>query len=332
MAGFAITIPAPNDSETGRRTEGRLATLAVLTASTISVPIGGAVFVGSYLHPIFQFLATVGGVVAAGGLTSGLLRTSLVYNPEWRGYLTNNPFKGRDPGGGNIAYGPGVHVAYPWEQRNKKGTYPLDVTTTTQQVTVSTKTAKVVVTYSYGWAISLENINQFVGTGPATVHTIFTGFIDSFLIAQYAGKTAERVRSSITETNELLEQTFIAQPATGGQTLPTRLGQEAGVIPSLLVIKSIALADQAQATRDAIDESAQYSKAIAALLGITPAELKRRLGDGRLAHEDYMELLNRVMATSDNATMQLQVFEARGIAAAITNALGNLLGIGGRRG
>ncbi|MFA5942290.1 MAG: hypothetical protein WC798_01305 [Candidatus Paceibacterota bacterium] len=235
-----------------------------------------------------------------------------VYNPEWTGYVTQDIFRGT-----MIPYGPGFHFSHWWEERNKQGNYSLKVITRDFRADVATQTAKVEISGKYEYAIDLALIVRAIGVDETTIESGITAFIESFLTSQCAGENADDVRKSIDKLNDNLADEFMClqeqhenfECEEENKELAS-FGNKYGFITVSVVIDNIKLPEAAQKTRDAIDEAVALHSVVAAMYGISSEELKNMLASKTISVKDYNTMLNRALAASDNAKMNLNVIEA----------------------
>ncbi len=296
--GFRIEIPPPSDSEIDRDRFSRWVVLIICLFLALFVPVGLAYMMGMALHPLVAKITLLVGIAVSGFIIKTTSSRFYVYNPEWTGYVTNNPFSHN-----NVPYGPGFNPAFFWEQRNKDGIWPLDVQTVAFEVKVSTKTSAVIVTVDYGWAVALRSINQFIGIDLSTVHEAFTGYVSSFLTARFANIDAEEARASVGEANADMSEQFMK---TGIMRL---FLSQFGIRTALIFIKGVAFPEAVQRTRDSVDEARQFSAVVAGMLSISPEELAERIKNGVITPDQYAKFLTQALIVSDNAKGVVHIFE-----------------------
>jgi len=301
--GYRIDLKTPYDNQiTSRDRFGRGVNLVASLLLMYLLPAWFFWYWGSIMG-----IPIIGGFIgfAVGGYVAARLIPSrfLINNPEWTAYVTQNMFTGK-----MVPYGPGLHPSYWWEQHSKEGNYPLNVITRSFTTSIATKTSKVVIGVEYEYAISLKDIMRAIGIDESTIENGITAFIESFLISRCARDDAEKVRGDIDALNEALANEFM-ETETGGRD-PRSFENTYGFVTVGIVISSIALPEAVQKTRDAVDEAAQLHAVVAKLYGLPPEELSRKLASKEISLKDYNTMLNRAMATSDNAKMDVTVLEA----------------------
>lgn len=313
--GYRIDVHPPHDREVLQRDKwSRWICLVCIVIITTLVPIMFAAYWGSFIGSFFTKVGILAGLAIAAALLSRVLPRLLISNPEWAGYVTLDPFRGE-----NVAYGPGLHPAFPWEERNADGNYPLEVITKTFEVSIQTKTARVIVKGVFEYQVDLPNITTFIGIAESTIDEGFTAFIETFLVEELAAKTAQEALTKVGDLNTILENEFMGVVTSTGDTV-TAFEQENGIRAVSLVVTRIELPAAVQKTRDAIDEGKAIFGVVAAMLGLTEDELKaKRSGDPKeISDERYDALVDQAMAVSDNAEMKI----VKGnVSAALANTL-----------
>ncbi len=326
--GYRIKFEKPADSQIPNSERSRLFRLFTCLLSSAAVILAPVLLFG-YLGKVFGY-ETVGsfiGIAAGFWLLSFVTPRMFIYNPEWAGYVTQDPLFGT-----MVPYGPGFHLSHWWEQRNASGNYSLKVITRPFSVSIPTRTSKVVVNGEYGYAISLPEITRTVGVDETTIEGGLTAFTGSFLSQECAKGPAEEVRAGVGDLNKKLSTEFMGHAGSNSDhpdSVPKLFEKTYGFKTVSVVIVNIELPEAVQKTRDAIDEAEKLHEVMAKLLGIDLGELARMKKSKEISDKDYQNLLNRAMAISDNATMDIQVIEGD-VAAAIANLVGGQSGKGGR--
>lgn len=300
--GYRINLQRPKDSDVSRVRWTRWVMFVGALVCIIGAPTALIGWWGSMAD--YPNLGILIGFGVGGWFASRIIPDRMViYNPEWTGYVTQNMFKGT-----MIPYGPGLHFSHLWEERNKAGNYSLKVVTRPFETSISTKTSKVVVKGEYEYAICLARIESAIGVGESTIEDGLTAFIESFLISKCDHADAEEVRGMIVGLNDDLADEFMDTENAGKK--PSHFEENYGFVTVSIVIDNIAFPEAVQKTRDAIDEAVQLHQVVAAMYGITPKALARKLSQKEISVKDYNTMLNRAMAASDNAKMDIHVIEA----------------------
>ncbi len=314
-AGYAITFDPPDDSDISWVDRNRLSRLAIVSAVALVTAAGPAIFgalIGSIFGPIGALIVGVAGFGVGGFLLARLSHRLFVYNEEWQAYLTQDPFSGQ-----NIPYGPGLHLSHVWEERNKNGNYSLTVVTKQFEVAVQSKTAKVTVTGQFQYSIDLSNIKRFIGISASTVEDGLTAFIESFLTRELARDDAEHARQNTDDINKKLKKEFM-----GEDDAIIDFEQKYGIITVNLILKTIKLPEEAQKTRDSVDEAKTLMQIVAELSGMSVADYQTKRTSGEISADQHKQLLDRAMAVSgNNAKINVNTIESSGGNNAVTPML-----------
>lgn len=300
-ARFVIDIKPPHDKEIEEKDRGRFErwfSLLTTIAIVIVVPTGFFAFVGSLLNSFFTSVGLLIGIGVGGFILSRLAHRLITYNPEWRAYVTNDGFKGT-----MVPYGPGYHPSHAWEERTKTGNYALDVITQPFTVVVPTKTAALTGTGTFQYRVNIKRLKNFVGVNDqSTIDNGLVAFIKSYLTAKLADQDAEKARNSIEKINQELTEEFMGHKPDGGVT-PVEFEDAYGIITVNAILDGLAFSEAVQKTRDAIDEGEVLNKVVAAMLGISPAALARRMKSGEIKQADFDKYLGNALAVSENAPL-----------------------------
>ncbi|MDB5244813.1 MAG: hypothetical protein JWN18_683 [Parcubacteria group bacterium] len=314
-----IQIEKPRDSVTSRDWAFRWMVNMVISALVICVPLFALLYVGGRLdHPLIG--GTIGYVVGIWVL-SLLLPRMIVSNPEYTGYVTLNSFK---PGDAEmVTYGPGFHMALPWEERNANGTYSLRVITREFTLTTPTKSSAITIEGRLFYNASLKFLENAVGVDKEVVEEGNIAFIDSYLITKLSEIDAEEAASKIKQIGIDLNKDFRDTPAiTGvGTATPEEFEKKFGYSTAAIAIDKVILAPKVQEAIDAISEARKMNEIATGLLGISQADLAEMLKNKIITVKQVKEMLDRALVTSGNATMQLNVVEGE-MAAAVASFLG----------
>lgn len=321
--GYRSRVEVQHDRMAVRNKFGRQVRFIIILAFLLAFPIYTVGYAGWYL---FDYEGTghfVGSILSMLLILWITPTRQLVYNPENSAYLTQNMWTGDvEP------YGPGLHSSDPWENRNADGNFSLRVITRSIDLTVSTATTAVTAKIVFSTMISLEYLPKAVVSNAANNEKSLIAFIKSFLSSRWAGQSADYVRSHVGEYNNSLATEFLDE-RRDSPNHPSNLETNFGFRTVSVVIETIALPPDVQATRDAHGETIEMFGLAAELLGYKTDEDKvafaRRVQSGDVSHEQYMELLNRAMATSKNAALNIEVIEAAnltGLAAGFVSRFG----------
>lgn len=304
LANYASDLSPVRDKDIDRDRFGRhivgLLTTAVIFMIPIAVAgywdtlVGGSGIIGSVLG------FCVGTAIASTVIPSKIL----IDNEENTAYVTLNPFTGK-----MVAYGPGWHVSYPWEQRNADGTMSLELVSSEILLTVPTMTSEVKLTGIHQYSRSLRYIIKAVRLDSDQVEKDLLKLIIG-RISEWASQMPDAMAAvnDVPNLNARLAQIFVDPPADFKAGFDYRYGIE----NALVAITSATLHDDLQRTRDAVEEAKTLFAVVAGLYGLTPDKLDKKLDSGAIKPEQYREMLNRAMAVSKNDTkMNIHVIEGQ---------------------
>lgn len=310
-----IQLETPKDSMAKRCRWIRWILFVASTFLTVYLPYWAVHHVGSVLgHPI------VGGFIGCGigvWLLGLLMPRMLVDNAEWHAYVTQNPL----PWGGMVPYGPGLSVAFFWEQRNEAGNFPLGVIPRDFTLSTPTTTSEVTFEGTLFYNASVPYLTRAAGVNKRVVEDGLVAFIDSFISA-YAGSEDKKAEDLIKKKGELTTQLntkFRDQPALTSTASATQEEFEVkfGYSTAAITIKKIAYAAGVQETLNAISESRKMNEIAMNLLGVTKQELAEMLKNKTITVVQIKEMLDRAMVSAGQAKMNLNVVEGNlGAAAA----------------
>jgi hypothetical protein len=294
QTGYRIEIERPQDSDIRTRAKNvRVISAFFFSALIVAVPtIMSGLFAATVDFGTSGCLA--GFLLGVFGLGNIAPRRMVVYNPEWRGYVTQDIFRGT-----MVPYGPGLHASHWWEQRNATGNYSLEVQRQPFDVLVSAGSGSISFAGEYEYAIDLSLIERTVGVSASVVEKGITAFIDNLLTARYADMDTKRVRTQDEIGNlgkELQNELMNRQGSLAG------IRNKYGYKTVGIIIEKISLPEDVQKTRNAIDEADALFEVVARLHGSTKEELKADIKSGTVTKAEYQKMLARAMAVSDNKT------------------------------
>ncbi len=241
--------------------------------------------------------------------------------PNAQALVTQNPF-----GGYRIPYGPGLHASFPQEQVEGKSNFSLETITDTIIVEMPTKTSLVKVTMTFQYKAYLRVITRLLGVNDSTIKEGFGSFIQSYLAPKLAEKTVEEAREYVDEYNTQLAIDFAKKQTatpTGGTMAGAHYFMRFAILSIILKIAKIELPPAVQKTRDTKDEAEQQLEIVATMYGLDPVELKKKRQSGEMTTEEYNSMLDRALAASEQATMN--VTSVHGSAPAVIGAALNKL-------
>jgi hypothetical protein len=315
--GYRIDLKPPHDNMIDWDKRDRPTRWLSMIFTTLVLVFAPALFLRIWGILINETMGTLGfwiGFAIGGVLVARFAPARMwVYNPEWTGYVTQNALSGK-----MVIYGPGLHPSHWWEVRNKEGNWSLQVITRSFETSIATKTSSVTVSGKYEYAMNLPQLDRAIGIDESTIDEGITAFIKSSLTEVCAEKNAEDVTGMIGELNQTLAEEFMKAEKDDVETpederLAERLGDKYGFVTVSIVIDNIKLPAAVQKTRDAKDEAAQLFEVVAKMYGYEDEDSKNQLRadvrSGKITKQQYNEMLNRALAASENATMNITVVE-----------------------
>lgn len=326
QADYRIEIERPTDSETNRDWVPRILNVVVFSVLILAIPttlvgLWGWILDNSTTGCLAGF--TVGGIALAYIAPKRLL----IYNQEWCGYVTQDL-----SGGGMVPYGPGLHASYLWEQRNADGNYSLKVKSRPFDVDIVTSTAGVTIHGEYEYAIDLRHIVKAIGVSEEVVNRGITTFIKNYLTNLYDETPAKVVKNEIGKMGVKLSNELM-NPSGKLAAIRTKYGYKTVSIN----VDRISVSEEAQKTRDALDEADVLFEIVAKLHGRTREQLTEDINSGKVTDAQYQKMLTRAMAVSDNkTTIDVKVVEGlegspAGAVAATLGALSSKTQNGGKK-
>jgi len=321
MTNEKITVRLiDNDSVVKRNRSGRIWVLAG-TASLLLVGTPTIfTFIISTFAPMLAIPGIIGGIVVGGMMLSKLMRRFIVSVPPATAFVTLNPLLSffSMPGNPNVTYGPGDHISYFWEEREKSGNLSLQVITMEFTEEVPGKNVQLLITGSMQFKVDLSNASSFIGIDESTIRAGIIDLIKAEISQKLAGNTIDKAKSKLEEMNKDLFKKFsmLELPAEPGDTekkynpdKPSEYERKYGILVVAVTVTGIDIPEKTQETRDALDQAAQVSKGIASMLGLSVTEMKRRLLTKDQKVSEYNELLDRWFVQSGKAKMDVTVFK-----------------------
>lgn len=232
-------------------------------------------------------------------LTLDLLKTSLNHSKAY------------------VAYGPGFHFSYPWEQRLARNNISLVEATENFSVSVVTTTGIVTINGSYRLRprLGTESLVAFLG-GVAVVAEDVSDLIKSFVTEILAEETLDNVSKKIKVINEKLADRFgIAESVTIDSTVST-FEERFGLVIGDVTAAEVTLSAEAMKTRNAIDEGVQFAQGVAIILGYPDsAAIQKAVADKTITAQDVSDARKQFLAISDNVKMDVRdyTFNIRGL-------------------
>ena len=311
--GYRIDIEIPTDRMVPRDRKSRLLSAVAVGTLMIATPALFCGYWGSLVSPTASEVGEIlGAFVGSVSYLWVFAHKIFLYNNEYSGYVTQNPFpnllnfvdKGVDQNDGMEIYAAGPHLTHFWEQRNRKGNYPLKVTTQVIEVSVPTKTSKVTVTVYFEYMEDIRHLDRAIAADNDTVIMGYQSYIASFLTQELSKMEASEAVQADDDLNQKLCSKFMGIRDKSGRKF-SKFETQYGIKTVSLVVSNIKLPEDVQTTRDAIEEGKEIHKIAAAILGVTPEELTKMQTDGKIEPKLMIELRKEALAMSKNATMSI---------------------------
>ncbi|HEY4502122.1 MAG TPA: hypothetical protein VJJ20_03620 [Candidatus Paceibacterota bacterium] len=309
--GYHIDLPIPRDNMITTRDRMRRWMWLMGTATTAFF---GPIIILWMLCWLLFNTPTLGawlGLIAAAYPTMLALRRGLVFNRLWQGFVTQDVFEGKA-----VEYGPGVHPALFWEERDEDGNMPLKPIDTTFDIQVSTLTSRVTLLVFFQWMPDIRNLRTFQGVkNEEEINAAFPPFLESFLSENLANETAEVIREKIEKVNLALAVEFMGKEDPVTHQSPTKLEDNYGIRVVVIRVKGFKVSEEVQRSMDARDEALRLHGIVASFQGIDEKELAEQLRNKTLSPDDYNKLLEKAMALSGNASYNIQKLDIPGLVA-----------------
>ncbi len=297
-----IEIKQPQDSDITRDRVTRWMMLATTVLTTAFAPGAILYSVASDFGPNASMFSLLLGIIAGTLCTPYPLTRSLVSNEEWKGYATLNPFNGK-----RVLYGPGMHPAFFWEQRNASGEISFQAVSINFEVGVQTTTSTLISKGTFAYQVDTKGLQNYIGIDPSVVQTGFLSYVSNFLTGKISRLTAIEAQEMIDQINDNLADEFMgtvvrSTDASGETSVVTDFEREFGIRVVSLFIESMKLPPKVQEARDGLDETTRIRLVCAELMGLTIAQYDAKVANGEITIDQAAELQRRAMVITGNAT------------------------------
>jgi len=273
------------------------------------------------MTPFYLLSVLIGGFVF-----SRFLPNYLVEIPQVQGYVTIDLLRallGRS-GKTYVIYGPGLHIAFPWEERSEKSNFSLEVFTIEWSEQVPGQDTQLLIKGSYQFEVDLARSIKFIGVDEKTIESGALDIIKAEVSHWASTQSADDAKKGIKKLNLKLTDIFLSSDSDVTQsTKATHFQDRYGIRTIAVTVSSIDLPPKVQEARDAVDEANQVIEGVARMYGMTADELKAKIGSNEpdgISIERYNEMVDRFAAKSGNATMNIQAIKLNGL-----EGLGGLL-------
>lgn len=208
-------------------------------------------------------------------------------------------------------YGPGLHVSYPWEERDADYNFSLQEVSADITFPVLLSDGTVTLEGSYRIRPDFQNLIPFL-SGVASTAEELQEILTAHAVQILSGKTVDQALGSLKELNEDLMAEFgLGSPRKTSSTDSstderkkddvTRFERRFGVFVGDVTIAKILPSEEVQRTRGSITEARAIQEGTAILLGYNDAAaLQAALDGGRIKFEEIRHARDRFLSISGN--------------------------------
>jgi regulator of protease activity HflC (stomatin/prohibitin superfamily) len=293
------THPLDIDIDGGR---GRGLRWVVLGAYVSLIPLLAGL-TGLVLFTIFfDGVALLGFIVGTGGgallVASSVERLFIIRNPTTGMFVTQDNLRSLlGLGNVNVAYGPGLHIAFPWETRYSENNISLEEAPQDFEFAVQCSDGKLMVKGSFRLRPDPRFPVPFL-TGVAAAAEEITGLINGKGIELLKRKKVKTALRSIGKLNEELKHEFVGK-AEDTDT-PTAFEKRFGIIVSDVTVEEMLPSEELQRTISALSEANAVAEGTAIMLGMTKKEAADQLKAEPAFRATYNEARDRFLSVSGN--------------------------------
>lgn len=317
----------PNDKSVDRNRVGRLIVFLSYLALTLFVCVGGSMKIGSdwfgwYGEMFGLFLGLAVSVivfsVATGSffitvdLVSAFVTTDLLYTLFWhRSQEMPTPEKWQSESEEEKArdrkafptYGPGLHLAYPWERRERENNFSLKEIGSDFRFPILVTDGLLYVEGSYRIRPDLRNLIPFL-SGVATMADELQDLIVSSAFSKLSSLTVDEATEQVGEINEKLYAEF-GLDANGTRDTASdavsNFERRFGVYVGDVTISRILPHEDLQKTRGGINEARAIATGTAILMGYPDAESMLQAKKAKeITDEQISRARDRFLSVSGN--------------------------------
>ncbi len=264
----------------------------------ITVFLGGSFLLGRSLGwQLFETgtMTTIGGILGAG---FGALMMAMVFekvfvvrNPTTGMFITQDVLQSLLGGDSvNVLYGPGVHIAFPWERRLEENNLSLQEASNLFTFIVQCIDGTLEGEGSFRLRPDMNNPVAFLSGVAAVAEEIKDLFV-ARIIEHTSGKKMQQVMSDLKGLNEFLQ---------GFRDGGFNVEQQFGVSITDVTVSKLLPSKEVQKTLSALSEARAVKQGTAILLGMSMTEVQQRLKAGELSPAEYNHARDRFLAMSGN--------------------------------
>lgn len=246
---------------------------AVAFGSLVAIPVAGTL-VGLLLAWWFELPPFIGWSfgLAAGGYGAWIAwGNSTVENEATIAFLTLDPLASLFPSLANtcglttiVAYGPGKHFCFWWEQRSRDNVVSLVETAEPVSILVQTESGELTLTGDIRLRPDLAHLHEFIN-GVASVASDATGLVGAFVVGKISGNN-KKLREALKEIgtiNDALREEFQKHKTSSVTKFEERFGVTVGDVTISQVLPS----DQVREVLGHVTESELMDEMVAKSFG-----------------------------------------------------------------
>lgn len=318
----------PNDASIPRNRIGRWFVLILYVLLVFLICAGGAAKIGhdwfSYYGGLFGFFAglavsvvilsaTLDNFFIRVDLVSAFVTTDLLYTLKWRKNRTppttdefaeeSEEDRKRDQKA-FPSYGPGLHVAYPWEDRQTENNVSLKEVSAAMTFSILLSDGLVMVIGSYRIRADLKNLIPFLGgvaSAPDELQDLIIAFAFNFL----KEKTVDEAMSSAALLTDALKSEFGLQTSEGeshrASDQVSKFERRFGIFVGDITISKVLPTEEVQRTRSSLQEAKSIAIGTAELLGYPNLRaMHLAQSKGKVTADQIARARDRFMSVSGN--------------------------------
>ncbi|MCA9366230.1 hypothetical protein KC722_01485 [Candidatus Kaiserbacteria bacterium] len=310
MSRISDEMLHPNDKFVTRNRWGRLLVLVSYSTLTTAFFVVVSALLGKPLH-----LQTVGvfiGLAAEVALLTYTLEyffvkveplSALVTINQLRVLLGFGDKKKAHDNATYPTYGPGWHIAYPWESRTAGNNIPLqEVGQDFEFPVVVADGVTLTIKGSFRIRPDIRNTMPYL-SGVASISSELLDLIAAFVFARASKKDADTVIRSVKELNRELAKEFGLQNVVDGKAsdLVAKFEHRFGLYVGDVTISSIRRSEEAERTRNSLDEARAIAEGTAIMLGFESSQAMQEAAKaGTITAESIDKARDRFLSVSGN--------------------------------
>ena len=299
-SGYSIQFPIPHDREVERNRTVRVAFFFIALCAFIGIPCWILSFaVSTIVMPEMAPLGWIVGIALGGRLFAKFAVNSLLIgNDGLTGFITTDQMSGEI-----VVYGPGTSASFPWEDRSKEGSYPLEVDTLSFKVGVPTTTSVVIAVCEAQWRFNLARLARATSLTDNTLEHGLEGFVEGAIAQEAAGNTGGNALTRLKEFNDLLCKQFMATENAQGGGTPSDFEDKFGLDIVSVFITHFEFSPEVQKARDAVAVAKSIHEVAQALYA--PGDLDKDIKELKITSEAYKTLIEQALVIAQDAKLNV---------------------------